>query len=115
RLKNLPGGQPAVFLKAFAEGGGSLSRADGVKLVRQTPSGEDVRKILRIIEPIMTQLRKVIRGAVGAGNNRADPLPFDKNAKAYQALVQIGYACKEDGRLRFRLREQLGSDDTLDF
>ncbi len=115
RAKGIAKGRQEDLLKRFAEGGGFLSDVDAVNSVRGAFSTYDRKKIMQTIKPEISRLRKVIRRHLQVMDHRVDPLPRDKNARGWQARIQIGYAVKSDaGRLEFRLFEQLSSDETLD-
>jgi HEAT repeat protein len=114
-LKGLRKGLRAKLLHAFAESGGRLSQTDALK----TAAGgayvmSDVPRLMAQIKPEMTKLRRILLAATGMGD-KEDPLPWKKDARAWQARIQIGYAVKDDkGRVRFRTREELTADESID-
>jgi hypothetical protein len=115
RVRGVPKGRQEELLKAFAAEGGFLSDAAAVKLVRQTASGYDRRKILGSIKPDLSRLRKVIRTNLNITQAGLDPLPRDRQTRGWQARVAIGYAIKnDDGQLEFKLREQLSGEELPD-
>jgi hypothetical protein len=113
RVRGLTKGRQEELLNAFAADGGFLSDAAAVKLVSQTASGYDRRKILGSIKPDLSRLRKVIRTNLNITG--VDPLPRDRQTRGWQARVAIGYAIKnDDGQLEFKIREQLSGEESLD-
>src|SRR5262249_52614102 len=98
-----PGRQEDLLL-SFAKGGGLLTVEEAVRSVQQTASREDRMKILSLLKPALSRLRRAIRSNLNVTDMRANPLPWDKHARAWQAAVQIGYAVRNDeGRLEFKL------------
>jgi hypothetical protein len=115
RAQGIRKGRQADLLNDFAFGGGHLSGAEAQKLVRQTASRDERRRIMQIIKPEISRLRRHIRQFVGVAGRTADPLPWDRHARAWQAVVQIGYAVQTDeGRLEFKLKEHLSREEALD-
>jgi hypothetical protein len=115
RATGITKGMQDDLLKYFAAGGGLLTDVEAVKLVRQTYSKEDKKRIMKIIKPVISRLRQVIRRNLNITHCAADPLPRDKRTGAWQARIQIGYAIENDeDRLEFKLIEQLSGEKTLD-
>jgi hypothetical protein len=115
KAKGISKGRQEDLLKRFAAGGGFLSDQEAVKSVLETPSRYDQTKIMQIIKPEISRLRKVIRRNLQVTNDGVDPLPRDKNARGWQARIQIGYAVKSDAdRLEFKVYEELSNDEKLD-
>ena len=115
KAKGIANGRQDDFLRLLAEGDGLLSLDMVVKSIRPTASNEDRKKMLKIIKPEFSRLRKIIRRNFNVAGNTVDPLPWDKHARAWRAEFQIGYAVKNDGdRLEFKRYEHLSQDDKLD-
>jgi len=115
RLRNLSSGRQAELLKAIAEGGGFLSDHAATQLIRKTYSDSDKTRIQKIVRPVLSQLRKVMREATGAVHTQVDPLPRDKHLHGWQTKIEVGYALQDDkGKLTFKTREQLSSSEYLD-
>jgi hypothetical protein len=120
-VRGISKGRQANLMRAFADGGGFLSKADALRLERSIYSVSDTDKLMGRITPELTKVRNAIRAAVGVKNNKADPLPFDDNLQGWQAQIAIGYAVQDDRdwvggarRLRFKTREQLTADESAD-
>jgi hypothetical protein len=108
-------GRQEELLNGFAEGGGFLRDNDAVELVQKTPSRYDKRRIMSILKPEISRLRKVILTNLHHTHGIFDPLPRDKYGKAWQARIQIGYAVKNDeDRFEFKRYEQLTREERLD-
>jgi hypothetical protein len=116
RAEGLARGRQEQLLGLLADNGGFLSDYEAVKWVRATFSDHDRKQIMKIIKPELSRLRKFIRRNLNVTGARVDPLPRDKHARGWRAVVQIGYAVKnDDGRLEFTLREVISGGEQLDF
>jgi hypothetical protein len=114
-------GRQQRLMTAFADGGGSLTKSQALKLELEHYSAGDVDRLMGVIKPEISRLRGIIRVAIGVNDDRADPLPFDETNTVWRAEIQIGYATQEDReylggehRLRFKIREQLTVEDRAD-
>lgn len=122
RLLEVPRGRQDKLLCAFAKGGGLLAKVNALKLERANYSAGEVDKLMGRIKPEISNLRENIRGAIGVGESRADPLPYEHSSQGWRAAIQIGYAVQEDGlhlgsenRLRFKTWDQLTGDEKADY
>ena len=113
-FKGLCSGRQAELLKKFADGGGFLSDDAARKLFRETYGESDKVRILKIVKPVLSALRRVIRVAVAGTKNTPDPLPRDKHMHGWQARIQIGYAFDEEGKWLFKTKQQLSPEELLD-
>jgi hypothetical protein len=68
-------------MKALAEGGGFLPKEMALKLERKHFTAGDVDEMMSLIKPEISKLRAAIRNAFGITNAKADPLPYDDNAR----------------------------------
>jgi hypothetical protein len=114
-LKGLRKGLREKLLRAFAEYGGGLGRADALKTAAGGPfHPTDASKLMKKIKPEMSELREILRAAFGV-TDKADPLPWEDKAEAWHARIHIGFATKDDqGRLTFRTMEELSREEALD-
>jgi hypothetical protein len=95
------------LLRAFAEGGGLLSKKDAIKLWCASLAGQQLQ-IFRSVKTAMTRLRHEIRNAVKCGDSKADPLRWDEITAGWRAAVEIGYAEQNDnGRYAFRTKGEM--------
>jgi hypothetical protein len=121
RMRGIAKGRQAKLMKAFAEGGGFLSKDDALKLERANYSPGDVDKLMALINPELAKLRAAIRDASKVKDTTANPLPFDDLAKGWRAEIEIGFAVQDDGkhiggenRLRFKTQSQLTREEAVD-
>jgi hypothetical protein len=57
----------------------------------------------------------MIRCCTAVPDQKADPLPWDRHTRGWRAEIQIGYAVQgEEGRLQFKLKEELSREETAD-
>jgi hypothetical protein len=120
-VRGISKGRRANLMRAFAEGGGFLSKAIALRLERFVYSVSDIDKLMGRITPELTKLRNAIRVAVGAKNIKADPLPFVDDPPGWRAQISIGYAVQDDRdcvggerRLRFKTRDHLTASESAD-
>jgi hypothetical protein len=119
-LDGLPAGNQTKLLEALAEGGGFLKKITAIKIWMDPYVAGEVPRIWKLVKPEMSNLRGVIRQAIGA-REPYDPFPYDRAMKGWQAQVAVGYAVETEGdradaetRLCFKLREELTSDERID-
>jgi hypothetical protein len=120
-IENISSGRQHNLLKAFAEHGGLLPKAEAIKMERPVYSAGDVNEIMDLIKPELTNLRDKIRDAIGQTDSKADPLRDDHKQKGWRAEIAIGYAVQEDSehiggerRLRFKTRAELTKDEAAE-
>ena len=116
----VPNGLQANLLHALADQGGFLGKSEALKLLRRNYSAGDVDALMKKIKPEISNLRKLIRSAIGQATED-NPLPYDKTRFGWLAKIQIGFAVQEDRqhvggehRLRFKTRNELTSCESAD-
>jgi hypothetical protein len=120
-LPQKPGSRLLRLLSAFVDKGGCLSLEEVVELEskfsNQLDRAKSLKKILTLVKPEISKLRRLIRKAMKLDPTarHLDPIPYDENAHAWKATVQIGYAyVDDDNRLRFTARDGLSREEELD-
>jgi hypothetical protein len=121
KFENFSAGRQEAILEGFAAGGGFLGQGEALKRERKTHSQGDAAELKQRIHPEISKIGKQIRFALGTKDKAVKPFVWDRQMKGWQAMVQIGYAVREDGqrvgeegRLRFRMRHQLSADECAD-
>jgi hypothetical protein len=71
------------------------------------------RHLKKRIKEEMSWLRKIIRKAFRI-TNRVSPLPWDGLRKAWIATIEIGYAIKDEDRLKFNKYSELTDEERID-
>jgi HEAT repeat protein len=120
-LTGLQGGLRAKLLKAFAEQGGALRKAEAIAVAGHTYSPLDDDKVMKAVSPELSHLRRILRQACKITNSNADPLPWDGARRSWVAAIHIGYAVQEDGqrvggerRLTFKTHQNLSAEEKMD-
>jgi hypothetical protein len=118
-LKDLKGralmkGINAQLLQLLLDHRGVLRPADALNKIYEGYVLTDSRKLLNNLKSEVSKLRGILRQVFGAGDTKADPLPWDDVDGCWRAKFQIGGAVLEvdhnvpgERRLWFMPREQL--------
>ncbi len=113
-------GQPAQFALAIAEHGGAISREEAVGLFRtgdrrrMSPKGVYKNVVVPTRSKLAIMIREAVARACGVEKIAGDPVRWDANSQSWRAVVEVGYAVKDDDdRIQFRTAEQLRAGEDL--
>ncbi len=115
-------GYQEKLLKAFLDGGGSLTKQDAIKLWNRHPAPTEVAGFLQRVKTELAVIRKRIRAEVGVSGKTVNPVWFDEHQRRVGDLpYRLAWPLRrtetiaaEKAVFASKTKEQLSSEELID-
>jgi hypothetical protein len=115
RVFELSEGKQSELFNCLVRNAGFIPLEKALAIWCKSDFARDYERLMRLLKPELTRLRRAMRTSFGLPKSAGDPLPRVLRPKGWQVLPQIGYANNEEGRWVVKSLDELSTEDRLDF